>query len=135
MRTSIIIAALILLLAGTASADEGATTGTFMNGRGWTKMTGPMRAVYVMGLTNGLRYGDVVCEKSSLAELYIAPATIEEVVKALDRLYEDPANVWIPVLNALGIYVRQLDGATAEEIANEVVGLREYAAKIRTAKR
>ncbi len=77
--------------------------------REYPEFGGPMKRAYVQGLLNGKLYYylQAAALDSVRAEAvfrdYLNRFAIDELVRGTDQFYQDPANLYLPVVNALAI--------------------------------
>ena len=123
-----------LLVAAVVSAgpvsDSDLLTGTFLNGRGWRTMSEKDKFVYLFGLTDGMGIGDLACKDATLRKIYLARASADETVKALDRFYDEPANGSVMVWDAMRVFRLKVDGRPQSEIVEATEAGRRLARKL-----
>ena len=89
-----------------------ARTAGFMNGRMWKTGDDGRKMWYLVGALDSL---NMSC-KAETKNSFPAALTIREVANSLDKFYEEPANVAIPVPFAMTIVKMKADGSSAKSI-------------------
>lgn len=96
---------LLLVLAGSSTGSsteqDDVRTGVFINGRGWKELPATAKLFYSMGVSNGLYYASIVTNTPGLEVMGRTGLPHDQAVEAIDRFYQDPANTWIPVNDAM----------------------------------
>lgn len=117
--------AFLLWVAGLACGQAQDTTKTFgyQNGRSWASMSESMKLGFVVGCGEGLAFA----EMRKFGEQFPSKSTNGEIVKGLDKFYDEPANAPIPIVGALGVFAAQVRGASASEITEMIESLRRVA--------
>jgi hypothetical protein len=117
--------------AQTAAPDE------IPNGRCWSYLSLRDKAVWVWGFEIGVATGITATDKdgkrlmpeSSWPEvnrLYSSHLSLAEIVKGIDRFYEDtPENAPVPVSGALEYVTRKANGASQRELDDFASALRK----------
>jgi hypothetical protein len=59
-------------------------------------------------------------KKSSDEITTTAKLTYSDLAKGIDKVYEDPANVVLPIVNALRVFMLRAKGATPEAVEREL---------------
>jgi hypothetical protein len=138
-------ATLLLFLAiASADVDDGRTQGE-MNGRAWRGIPHATKIGYVAGLSDGVmeimrnacgkapnsQWGheciDAAIKASGSA---LGESTGGEIVEGVDDFYRDPANVQIPVPNAMKYFQLKVQGAKPDKLAVVVAEYRRQAADV-----
>jgi hypothetical protein len=119
------LATLLLFLTVTAfGIDPIPRTGGLVNGHFWTpddSLKKGLQLGYLMGLSEGTR-------NTSLGYSMFGDSTFKEIVDGVDDFYSDPANVLIPVRDAMRYFQLKLNGASAEKLAETLALFRRVAA-------
>ena len=104
---------LLLAAAGCAAQtpDVERTNGR-LNGRFWEELRAENKIIFIVGITEGLRAGEL----PSLGLLYPPGATVGDVIKALDGIYAAPENLRVSVNDALRVVSMTFRGDKPEDI-------------------
>lgn len=106
---------LLLVLAvscfGQQAKDHNLSYGN-LNGRGWLERSESYKLGYLQGLVDGIT-----------STVMPRTLTLGEVSTALDRFYEDPLNLDMPVVWALQLIKRRAEGTATFE--RELAGMRK----------
>lgn len=86
-----------------AADGDNQTTGGRWNGRLWTFMEHSERLGFALGY----------CDASSACP---SQTTNGELVKGIDRFYQEPENLRLPIATALRVFTMKVAGAKASEI-------------------
>jgi hypothetical protein len=115
----------VLAIAAQTQTLDNQTTGGAVNGRFWMSLPDDMRAALLLGFREGI----VASRDFAAVKAYVSDtATIGEVKKAIDRFYDDTANLPIAVKDASRIFVMKLNGASSVSLDIEVANTRRLAA-------
>jgi hypothetical protein len=100
------------------------TNGRF-NGRAWNSLDEARKQVFLIGMKDGMFEVEPNIETSST----YFPKTLElnEFTKALDQLYNDPANILIPIVHAMALITLKVNGAQPVTIDKILAQLRATA--------
>jgi hypothetical protein len=111
------LATLLLFLAITSAAAD------HHNGRAWRDFSNDAKTTYVIGLADGivegatsgcskLKFKSQECFEASLEAVKSAlgKPTVGEIVEGVNDFYRDPANVQIPILNAMKYFQLRVQG-------------------------
>jgi hypothetical protein len=97
-----------------------------VNGRFWNGATMEGKMSFLMGFTGGLVHAKLIHEAVTVENSYPFSMTNGEVGKALDRFYDTPENMKIPIGFALVICRQRLEGAPEAEIQEHILVFRRY---------
>jgi hypothetical protein len=138
MRTSSLVA--LLLVAATANAQDssGMTTGLSVNGRFWATLSSEAKATYVIAVGEGISEvafrGSNSCaclfERASSALRAVSGSdktSYHELAASVDFFYKDPTNRAVPVIKALVYVTQKMKGATSQELDDLAAKLRKDA--------
>jgi hypothetical protein len=96
--------------------DETRTRG-LVNGRFWTILHYDTKLFFIIGFCEGAASADVCPPQSEFGE----------IVKGIDRLYQEPENLRLPFVDAARIFAMKVTGATATQIEAVMDRARKYA--------
>jgi hypothetical protein len=99
-----------------------------VNGRFWNAATMEGKMSFLMGFSGGLAHAKYIHEAVTVENSYPFSMTNGEVGKALDRFYDTPENLQIPIGFALVICRQRLQGTPEAEIQEHILVFRKYAA-------
>jgi hypothetical protein len=123
---------IFLFLSVAAMADDSRyATAALNNGRAWAITDLSDHLHYVAGLVDMLSVYQVADPKDAAA--YSFHATVGEIVKLLDRFYDDPANADVPVVLALTYAKHKVEGATPAQLEEGAANLRALANELNKA--
>jgi hypothetical protein len=88
------------LLASVAFSGELVSdrTNSIHNGRWWRVMDSSMQLAYVIGLNDGLSYAE---KPDAKADFWWPGLSYGEIRQALNQYYDEPANIRIPIRDAI----------------------------------
>ena len=68
---------------------------------------------------------------------FYLPATMSfgEIVKGMDRFYEEPENLILPVIEAMEIFTLKANGASPDRVEKKLAGFRERNVKKQSKKK
>ena len=115
-----------------AQAQDTNTTLGFANGQAWGRMSESMKLGFVVGFADG--FGSAVAV-STYDDRFPSKSTNGEIVKALDKFYEEPANAAIPITGALQIFTAQVRGVPSDAIRQMTEAWRQGAATSKDAEK
>jgi hypothetical protein len=100
------------------TGPDGMTLG-FVNGRLWNGSSADMKLSYVIGIAEAISLtgGD-------MTRFLAKNLSAAEDSKAVDKFYEDPSNLLVPVSFALQITAMKANGGTPEAVENFTAGVR-----------
>jgi hypothetical protein len=128
MKTICRIAALAVGLAGIMMAEtnqERWNTCGLYNGRYWQDFaTDEMHHLAFLGGVMSLISAQ---EDKDNKWIWTQKMTVGEMSKSLDKVYQDPANMRIPIVFALAVASSRFNGATEKDITMFEVKMRRYA--------
>jgi len=138
MRKAILILPLIVAVCAPQTWSELNTTLGKANGRYWQSLSTTSKLDFLVGFGEGYSAaapsGIPWDLRQMVGEAKVAAATkaleasrslkwyfpeklsYGEVVKGVDRFYEDPENIRLPITDALEIFTRKVNGATQAEL-------------------
>ena len=123
---------LIALPSHTQTVNDSAPIKTIglINGRGWMSMADASRVWYIAGSMDALasRCG------TETKLLFSVALSVGDLKNALNKFYEEPTNVAIPVTMAMNVVKMKADGASAEAVEKETALDRQLAAILSGAK-
>jgi hypothetical protein len=90
-----------------------------LNGRFWETLTPSDRLWFIIGLHEGLEYAEARMPS------YFPGVPYGDVLKGVDRFYEEPENLTFPVLYALEVFALKVNGATQSEIEKNLAERRQ----------
>jgi len=99
------------------------------NGHVWKNWNDSGKIAYLLGLREGM--GPLLDRTPKTeAPTYFAPAaTLSQTETAVDRFYEDPLNIRIPIFAALHLVTMKANGAPQDQIVNELTINRQISVK------
>jgi hypothetical protein len=100
-----------------SSTDDQKTNG-LLNGRFWTVLGDSSKLVFVLGYCEAAVGLAVPCPSQS---------EFGEIVKGIDRFYQEPENLRLPFMTAQRVFAMKVAGASATEIEAVMNAAREYA--------
>ena len=106
---------------GNDSADQrvrDSQTDGQLNGRFWTAIPADAKTGFVMGYCAAAT-GDLSCPSE---------AQYGDIQKAIDRFYQEPENLRLPVAVAIQVFARRLRGMSEQTIQAFLEDARKYAA-------
>jgi hypothetical protein len=126
------LATLLLFLAIASAVAEDS------NGRTWRGFPEAVKTGYLIGLSDGILAGaESGCFKvlssacfgatGELGRSAFGQSTMGEIVEGVNDFYRDPANIQIPILNAMKYFQLKIHGAKPEELAQIVADTRLWA--------
>ncbi len=118
-RWAVVVCTVLPLLV--AQSAFGQKTGFQFNGRAWESFSEAMKLGYVLGFTEAVSTG--VCEQERLP----CHMQMGEMTKAVDRVYEEPENVLLPIPMAIHIVTMKAAGMDPAAFEKEVAALRRLA--------
>lgn len=132
--------AVLLLLTFSADAQKAPDyTGDWPNGRFWQEMTSASRLYFIMGFHEavgdavyaGIEEGVKIDFKRADKEVnfFFPHLSFGEVVKGVDRFYDDPENAPIPIFNAFRLFTYKAKGGTPREYESSLAEARQQAAR------
>jgi hypothetical protein len=104
----------------------------YTNGRFWKEAdrTNVVQSAYLMGLVDMERHADIVVSGA----LGIKPpgnwpngATVGDVQQGLNQFYQDPANLQIPIIDAVSITKDRFEGKDTKTIEETIRSERQWA--------
>ena len=107
-------------------ADQNSTG--YCNGRWWSKMGETSKAMYLVGLQEGILNVTMRLEydeRSKLAYELVCGLNSGELRVLIDDFYSDKYNVKLPIIIAYSLIVYKANGATEEEFEERITGLRK----------
>src|SRR5271157_2373295 len=108
MRKSVILFALAVILPCFAQAPDVERTNGGANGRFWANLSSTSKLFFIVGFDEGIGIAAPFSEQK-----YFAKGTpYGDVVKGLDRFYQEPENLMIPISDSLVIFQLKVNGAT-----------------------
>ena len=110
------------------------------NGRGWKAATADKKLYYVVGINDGVRWSmavadssDSKCSEKSAEELdksfWVSGFTYADYVKELNKLYEDPANIRLPISVMYGIASNVFKRMPPDETGRRLANMRKVFAE------
>jgi len=102
------------------------TNGT-ANGRFWNDLAPNQKSAYLNGLWDGLAQAKGFLNAANVESLYPLGLTNGEIDKALDRFYDTPENIQVPIGWALVICRQRLQGVDESEVQKHILTFRQYA--------
>jgi hypothetical protein len=93
-------------------------------GQVWRNMPHDVKVSYAAGVTDGLTEGLSWCGPTGRRPAIAGNSTNDEVVKEIDTLYEDEANVSLPIIIAYRYAHMKLTGATEQRLNDFLGGIR-----------
>ena len=104
---------LILALATCASAgDEPWQTNGKVNGRYWTGIDDMQKLAYLVAY----KEASEAYHQSDTGYFPCSPVILGDILKGIDRIYSDPENLVLPVVDALWIFTAKTRGSSPREI-------------------
>ena len=108
----------------------------FWNGRMWTTLPLPAKALYIQGLKDGQVLAGAALQgkisKQSQNELDThAPVgfIVGDYIKAFDDLYKEPSNIRIPMMYAYEYCIGKFKGHSDSQLAEVLRSFREWSAQ------
>ena len=104
---------LIVVLATCVSAGDTSMqrTGGKLNGRWWHIMDNDQRFAYVLG------YGDAAQMMTNWPNYFpVLPTTFEDVIKGVNRIYEEPENLVLPISDAIWLFTLKAKGYSKQRV-------------------
>ncbi|MDP8991216.1 MAG: hypothetical protein M3N41_14190 [Acidobacteriota bacterium] len=95
------------------------------NGRLWATLPDASKTMYVAGAVDATI---MACEKDEWKKLFAANLSVGEVLKSLNRFYDEPTNAPVPVTYAMTVVKMKAEGASADSIERTTANLRRLAA-------
>lgn len=145
----LLVIIIILMFANTVYASEQPN----FSGRFWGKMSASQRNIYVMGVFEGINYGNwevwldlaqeakdnppkavtnEVMEKwstefaaKSLNKKRADNVTAAQVVSGITQMYMDYRNQQIPVVSIVDVVIQSIKGSSKEEIESRLIEMRK----------
>jgi len=95
------------------------TKGT-LNGRFWNSLPEDSRLWFILGYCEGTSQFWLAC-----------PTEVEngELVKGIDRFYQEPENLRLPVITAMAVFTQKVRGASPTLIESLMKAARDFADK------
>jgi hypothetical protein len=90
-----------------------------LNGRFWERLTPSDRLWFIIGLHEGLEYSEATMRS------YFPDVPYSDILKGVDRLYEEPETLTFPILYALEVFALKVNGATQSEIEKNLAERRQ----------
>jgi hypothetical protein len=101
-------------------------TNDMANGRFWNDLAANQKSIYITGLADGLSHAQGLHHgEADVWNSYPLGLANGEIAKALDRFYDTPENVQIPVAWALAICRQRLHGEAESEVQNHILSFRQ----------
>lgn len=119
LKRLVIITAVTLLgaLLCNAQTPDSHKTDGMHNGRHWSALTYDQRIIFTEGYGEHVAFTNTTgCKESAGAEFPFA-ATLTEIVKGIDQIYNAPENASIPIIFAFNAFYLRLRGASDFDIA------------------
>ena len=98
---------------GLSAPAEDQTTLGFMNGRAWKTASTDMRLSYMVGMAEA-----TVLAKADIFRYFAKGLKATEDAMAVDKFYEDPGNLPVPVLFAMQIVAMKANGEAPDSVEN-----------------
>lgn len=100
-------------------------TGEMSNGRMWASMSLDIKVMYLTGIK------DILIATKPPEETQYLPGrySVGEVAKSIDRFYDSPENILIPVVFALRVCIMKFNGASPALIDAVEAGMRRMLAE------
>ena len=121
-RSALTVCVFVTLLVTSTLASED------RNGNWWRSQQKSVKAVYVVGMIDGVGTGEAILTKdgptaalkafTATADRLLVGAKAEQLMDGMDRFYSDFRNRSILTSHALFIVAMQISGATDEQIQN-----------------
>ncbi len=115
----LLAAALIGAICRAQDAPADQKTRGNLNGRFWSRMDDTLKLAFLLGF----------CEAAT--GTFACPKQLEfgEITQGIDRFYQEPENLRLPILAAMRVLAMKVEGARATEIDGVMNAAREYADK------
>ena len=127
----IILVAFSALAFGQARPENQTTPAGFVNGRFWNSLPSSVGVLFLTGYFEGFSKAileflnhDTADKVESLQSANIPSVTNGETMAAINRFYEDPANLNIPVWRAIRVAVLKFAGRPAQKVEAEMEAAR-----------
>ena len=108
----------MLVLRCYAQTSENEQTLGGLNGRFRERLKPSDRLLFILGLHEGLNIPGS-SEQANMRS-YFPDVPYGDILKGVDRFYEEPENLLFPVVYALKIFALKVNGATQAEIDKEL---------------
>jgi len=116
---------LIALPSDTQTTEDRLHTAGLVNGRAWSRMDDASKSFYVAGSLDGIT---MACGSDQWKKLFASDLNVGDVVKSLNKFYEEPTNIAIPITGAMSIVKSKAEGASADSIEKATALFRQIAA-------
>jgi hypothetical protein len=111
---------LIVILPCFAQVSDVERTNGAANGRFWANLSSTSKLYFILGFEEAMGLASPDSEA-----LYLAKSPIYgDVVKGLDRFYQEPENLMIPISDGLIIFQIKANGATQAEVETKMAVIR-----------
>lgn len=129
--TAALLSAAMLLPGQSDGNDQWRTLLTWgvANGRYWNQLLPVQKVHYVQGFMDGVAMAQSIDSAVNAPKSIPYGLTNGEIIKSLDRFFDTPENVQIPISLALFICRQRLDGVAEAEVQKHILGLRAGAGK------
>lgn len=96
------------------------STAGFKNGRFWGALDSTGRLSFLIGFFEGLG-----AEAFPKVGDYSSGLSYGETVKGIDPFYEDPSNAPVPIVSAMVVVKRKVEGVPPDEVARRIAAVRK----------
>jgi hypothetical protein len=90
-----------------------------LNGRFWDTLSSTSKLFFIMGFDDAI--GTVYPNSE---RVYFSKVPYSDIVKGVDRFYQEPENLMFPVSDALQIFTIKANGATQAEVEAKMAEFR-----------
>jgi hypothetical protein len=107
-------------------ASQHSGSAGLLNGRFWVARNDGQKVIFIMGYCEAARSGKVPDRHDSPLALASCPTevTLGDILKGLDRFYQEPENLRLAIRSALRIFAMKVAGASANDIEQELAAAR-----------
>jgi hypothetical protein len=125
IRTAILAIMTASCAAGQSAAYSPLFTNEALNGRGWSSLSDSKRAVFLVGLSDGVKATCADNEAIPVCAKHGPRITPNERAAQISALYRDERNLRIPVFEVARVVVKQIVGASDSEVEQALLELRK----------
>lgn len=121
------MAALLFLAINACIAQEGsdtAKTGTLSNGRTWLSLSDKATSSEKLNFLTGAAEAAAVTSPTEYPKYFGNALTIGEFITGIDRFYDEPANLPIPIIHALRLVTMKANGENPAAVERTTASIR-----------